>query len=68
MASIKSGPGNVTRQFPRKRACDLCNEYSAHMRHQGLVYQFFNDADGGYHRHIAYCPDLGHRDEGERVH
>ncbi len=37
------------------------------MSHGGLVYQFFHDADGGYHRHIAFCPDLGLRDEGKRV-
>jgi hypothetical protein len=68
MARLKQGPGNVTRQFPRKRPCDLCDEYSKHMQHRDLVYQFFNDADGGYHRHIVYCPDIGLRAEGERVH
>jgi hypothetical protein len=39
------------------RACHDCNEYSAHIRHEGLVYQFFGDDKGIYHRHIALCPD-----------
>ena len=43
---LKKGPGNVIRQFPRERACDDCNEYSAHMTHGGLVYHFFYDENG----------------------
>jgi len=50
-----------------KRACDECNLYTAHMSHPGLVYQFFNDASGGYHRHIACCPDLGLRVQTEKI-
>ncbi len=53
---------------PAKRNCLLCAEYSAHMRHTGLVYHFFHDAQGGYHRHIAYCPDVGLRERSKMVH
>ena len=65
--TVKTESENVTRGYPGERACGLCNEYSAHMRHDRLVYQWFYDANGGYHRHISYCPDLGLRDEGKQV-
>jgi hypothetical protein len=63
----KKGPENPTRSNPRERACDMCNEYTAHMGHRGLVYQILYDANGGYHRHIACCPDLGLRVQTEKV-
>lgn len=40
-----------------ERPCHDCNEYSAHIRHEGLVFQPFNDDKDVHHRHIAICPD-----------
>ena len=67
MDSKDSNPATAAaRRFERR--CDSCNEYSVHMRHPGLVYGFFTDAQGVYHRHIAYCPDLGLRERSKMVH
>lgn len=54
--------GKATNQGAGRRACADCNNYTAHMRHEGLVYRFFNDENGGYHRHIAFCPDFAATD------
>jgi hypothetical protein len=40
-----------------RRACEDCNEYTDHMSHRGLIYRFFYDEKGGYHRHIWRCFD-----------
>jgi hypothetical protein len=58
----------VAHSAARRRACLFCDEYSAHMPHRGLVYQILYDANGGYHRHVAYCPDLGLRERSRLVH
>jgi hypothetical protein len=65
---LKDGPGNITRVSPRLRVCDDCGDYSAHMSHAGLVYRFFYDEKGGYHRHIAHCPDWKPPIRSDRVH
>lgn len=54
--------GKTLRQNSQRRACEDCNDYSDHMAHDGLVYRFFNDEKGGYHRHIAFCPDFAATD------
>lgn len=64
----ENGSENAAGKKPFRRACELCNEYTDHMPHEQLVYQIVYDANGGYHRHVAYCPDLGLRDEGKNVH
>ena len=51
-----------------KKPCLSCSEYTAHMSHRGLVYQIIYDAERFYHRHIAYCPDLGLRERSDFVH
>ena len=63
----EKSPKSSTPRSSHERACGMCNEYSAHMRHEGLVYQILYDANGGYHRHIAYCPDLGLRVQTEKI-
>jgi hypothetical protein len=49
--------GKATNQRAGRRACEDCNDYTDHMGHEGLVYRFFNDDKGKYHRHIAFCTD-----------
>jgi hypothetical protein len=38
------------------------------MLHRGAVYEILHDANGVYHRHVAYCPDLGLRQRSRLVH
>ena len=64
---MKNAAEDVNSPRPGKRTCDMCNEYTAHMDHHGLVYQILYDANGGYHRHVACCPDLGLRVQTEKV-
>lgn len=45
-----------------RRYCEDCNDYSDHRPHGGLVFRFFNDEAGKYHRHIVYCSDYAKSD------
>jgi len=54
---LKKGPGKVTPELPRNHRCPDCRRYSGHISHGGLVYRFYYDAAGAYHRHVVSCPD-----------